>query len=436
MPGQAPVIADAREIGKIGADTGFWGKAMTDLAVPPPVQPHVLTPTPPGFLARVGRALRPIGSGAAKLIGRGRDELAEGLSAAGASIERAHQRLAIGIVALVLLLVAGAAFRSLGWPEANYALIAIVGLGALYAVSSPAHLAGVLLVGGGVTAWKGGGAARDTLLAYARLIGRLLLALIIPLLIFAIAPGDRSLATSLKLLALAPVVLLAVWLFGRIAPRVEKWLFVGVPAAALTVALANMLIPERTLATIGVPAWLRASRPQDDELARIELALEQRRNEARAASLRTIRAKIEAGEPLTAEDEAAIAAAQADRVTLTGWVGKQYDAVQAEVRRRAATPGGKDKPLVVPPVGGTVSARTGDWSSAVTIPAGQRLCTVSPAGEAAYITECAMGDGAWKRRAAGGCEPGKVDRARFRGRGGAREVKYSFVPVAGTCPAN
>lgn len=407
---------------------------MSDLAVQS-TKATPLEPAKPGMLARIGAVLAPIGSGAARLIGRGRDELAEGLSAAGASVERAHQRLALTIVALVLVLIAGAACRSLGWPGANYALIAVVGMAALYVVSSPAHLAGVLLVGGGVAAWKGDGAARDTLTVYARLIGRLLLALIVPLLLFAIAPGDRSFATSLKLLALAPVVLLAMWLFGRLAPRVEKWLFVGVPLAALCVALANMLVPERTLATIGVPAWLRASRPQDDELARIELALERRRNEARAATLRAIHAKIEAGEPLTAEDEAAIAAAQADRVTLTGWVGKQYDAVQAEVRRRATTPGAKDTPLVVPPVGGTVSARTGDWSSAVTIPTGQRLCTVSPAGEGAYTTECAMGDGAWKRRASGGCEPGKVDRARFRARGGAREVKYSFVPVAGACPA-
>jgi hypothetical protein len=100
-----------------------------------------------------------------------------------------------------------------------------------------------------------------------------------------------------------------------------------------------MLVPERTLAAMGVPAWLRAPRPQDEELARLETAIEKRRNEARAARLREIRVKIEAGTPLSPGDEAAIAEAQRDRITLPGWVGARTDAVLADVRRRTAGSG-------------------------------------------------------------------------------------------------
>lgn len=96
------------------------------------------------------------------------------------------------------------------------------------------------------------------------------LAFLIPLLLFALAPGDRSLGSSLPLPVLAPVVVLALWLFGRVAPKVERFVFIALPLGALLVALSNMLIPERALAMLGIPAWLRTGRPQDDELAAIE----------------------------------------------------------------------------------------------------------------------------------------------------------------------
>ena len=394
----------------------------------PAVAPVVVSSTP-GH--PVKDALASIGSGAAKLIGKGRQEVTEGLQAAGTSMERMHRRLALAIFGLIAVLVVGAALRSWGWAEGNYLLIALIGAAALYAVISPIHLIGLALAGGGLAAWKGKADAKAGLLAYARVMGVVLLGCLTPLVLFAVAPGDTSFWLSMRLLLLTPVVILVLWLFGEIAPKAQKIVFIAAPLAALVLALGNMIVPDQMLSQLGVPAWLRAPRPQDEELARIERAMEQRRNADRASRLREIRQKIEAGAPLTADDEAAIAAAQRDRVTLTDWVGARSQAVLAEVQRRSASAA----PLAVPAAGVTL-APGGDWSKPIAVPAGMRLCTRTERGETAYVTQCASGDGDWTRRAAGGCEPGRFDKARFLGRGREQTIHYRFVDADGRCDAN
>ncbi|WGM47587.1 hypothetical protein KOAAANKH_02466 [Brevundimonas sp. NIBR10] len=391
---------------------------MTDPADPQNAPVVQTTPTraDPATSHPVKRALWRIGDGTARLIGNGREALNEGLESAGASIDRLHRRLAFAVLALVGVMVIGAAFRAWGWQEGNYALIALIGTAALWAVINPLHLIGIALAGGGLAAWKGKDEARLGLLAYARVLAVVLLGCLTPLVLFAVAPGDTSFWLSMRLLVLTPVVILALWLVGKIAPRAEQLVFIAVPAFALVLALGNMLVPEQTLAGLGIPAWLRAPRPQDEELARLERVIEQRRNEARAARLRDIRIKIERGVALTPEDEATIAEAQRDRVTLTDWVGTRSQAVLEEVRRRSAT---APKPAALTaPAAGVVVAPSGAWSKPIAAPAGSRLCAGTDRGEAAYLTQCAMGDGEWTRRSAGGCEPGLFDTARFMGRGG------------------
>ena len=387
----------------------------------------------PTVAQRAGALWRSGVDGSGQLWRAGKAGAGEALDAAGLAAERMHRRVMLIVLALAGVLLLGAAFRAWGWAEGNYVLILATGLAALWALASPLHVVGVLLLGGGVAAARNATDARDVLIGYARLLGRMFLAFLIPLVLFAVAPGDASFGTSLKLIALAPVAVLTLWLLGRAAPAFERGLILALPLLALTFALANMLVPERTLATLGVPAWLRADRPQDDELARLETALEKRRNAERAEALRAIRAKIEAGTPLTAEDEAAIAAAQAERVTLTGWVGAKYDAALAAVRTRAATAKAAPVAAALPPAGRIEAPRRG-WSDPLAVPAGARLCSASPAGERGYTTQCRpRGGGEWGLRAAGACVPGQVDAVRFRARGHGTAVEYRFVAATAAC---
>jgi hypothetical protein len=400
---------------------------------PPAVAPIRTEHSPPR--KSVKGALASLGGGTARLIGKGRDQINETLHDAGASIERLHRRLALIVLGLFAVLVLGAVFRAMGWAEGNYLLIGLISAAALYAVISPVHLIGVALVGGGVAAWKGRQDAEAGLMAYARLLGLVLLACLTPLVLFAVAPGDTSFWVSLRLLLLTPVVVLALWLFGQVSPKAERFVFIAAPLAAVTLALANILVPEQTLATMGVPVWLRAPRPQDEELARLETAIEKRRNEARAVRLREIRTKIESGLPLTAEDEAAVAEAQRDRVTLPGWVGARSEAVLADIRRRTAATGKVSGPVLTLPAAGTLIAPAGAWSKPIAVPKEARLCTSAEGGETVYTTQCSSGDGGWTRRSAGGCEAEAFDRARFMGRSRARTISYRFTPLTTACDA-
>jgi hypothetical protein len=358
------------------------------------------------------------------------------LHTAGATIESVHRRLVLVIAVMIAILIAGAIFRSLGMPQLNYLLIAVFGVGALYAFLNPVHIVGLLLVSGGVAAVRGVDGARDALLGYAKLLGRVFLAFLVPLLFFALAPGDRSLGTALTFLVLAPVAILVVWLFGHVAPAVERAVFVVLPLGALLFAAGNMLVPQHMLAALGVPAWLRAPRPQDEELARLETLIEKRRNEQRAAQLHAISAKIEAGEALTPADEAIVAAAQNDRVTLTGWIGKKYDAALAGITQRvAAREAAKAQP--VPPPGSVRVPRHG-WSAAVAVPAGYRLCPQAERGAGSYTAECHVRgkpESLWHAEGSDLCTPADTDRARFRSNRRAQDISYRFVAVAASCAA-
>ncbi|MFS2112056.1 hypothetical protein ACCC88_20355 [Sphingomonas sp. Sphisp140] len=379
-----------------------------------------------GRLSRLARSAK---TGAMKLAGTVRTEAGEAIEAAGVSVARLHRRVILAVVALILILLLGALFRAWGLAWMNYALIALVGLGAAWAFLQPAHLAGLLLVGGGVAALRGMGDAGAAVIGYARLLGRLLLALLVPLLLFALAPGDRSLGASLPFLVLAPFVLLASWMFGRLSPKAEQALFVALPLGALLIALGNMLVPERMLAALGVPAWLRAGRPQDEELARIERLRLERANAERAEQLRTIRRKLEAGKPLNAEDEAVILAAQKDRVTLTGWFGDRYNDLARQVKGLAAAPARASAAPAVPPPG-TIEAPRKGWSARVAVPSGFRLChegalraQCHPAGKPVDL---------WLEGAQR-CLDTAVDTMRFRGARGAATVRYRFVAAGASC---
>lgn len=385
----------------------------TGTAVVPPARPS---------------ALQSVKAGTLKMLGKARSEVGEAIEAAGVSVEKMHQRLILVIAGLIAMLFLGALFRSLDMAWMNYVLIAGFGMAALYAFLQPAHLVGLLLVGGGVAAVRGAGNAGGALLGYGRILARVFLAFLIPLLLFALAPGDRSLSASLPFVVLAPVVVLALWLFGRIAPKLEQAVFIGLPLLALTIALANMLIPERALASLGMPAWMRTGRPQDDELAKVERLMEQRRNEARATQLREIRARLERGEPITPADEAVIAAAKSERVTLTGWMGDRYRELEASVVALAAKAPKAAAVPVVPPAG-TLEAPVKGWSAALAVPAGFRVC--AKGFHRAQCHPSGKGDGMWLEGSA--CAAATVDRMRYRGRGSARTVSYRFAKVGESC---
>jgi len=383
-----------------------------------------------------GNALAAMKQRSKALWGETRAGLSEGLHTAGATIESVHRRLVLVIAAMIAILVAGAIFRSLGLPQLNYLLIAVFGVGALYAFLNPVHIVGLLLVSGGVATVRGVDGARDALLGYAKLLGRIFLAFLVPLLFFALAPGDRSLGTSLTFLVLAPVAILVVWLFGHVAPAVERGVFVVLPLGALLFAAGNMLVPQHLLAAVGVPAWLRAPRPQDEELARLETLIEKRRNEQRAAQLHAISAKIEAGEALTPADEAIVATAQNDRVTLTGWIGKKYDAALAGITQRvAAREAAKTQPAPPP---GSVRVPRHSWSAAVTVPAGFRLCPQAERGAGSYTAECHVrgkAESFWHAEGSDLCTPADTDRTRFRSNRRAQDISYRFVAAGASCAA-
>lgn len=374
-------------------------------------------------------ALQTIKTGGLKVLGKVRTEAGEAIEAAGVAVEKVHQRLILTVAALLAMLFIGALFRSWDILWVNYILIAGFGLAALYAFLQPAHIVGALLVSGGVAAVKGLDTAGGALIGYGKILGRIFLAFLIPLLLFALAPGDRSLGSSLPFIVLAPVVVLAMWLFGRMAPKLEKAVFMGLPLLALTIALANMLIPERMLAGLGIPAWLRTGRPQDDELARVETMMERRRNEAQAAALRAIRAKLERGEPLTPEDEAVVLQAQKDRVTLTGWFGNRYEDLRKQVA--GLLPDASAKASVpAPPKGGTLTAPSKGWSATVAVPAGYRLC------HDAHRAQChpaGQGPGLWYE-GENRCAATIADGHRFRARRAKATVTYRYVSVAQSCP--
>lgn len=368
-------------------------------------------------------ALQTMKTGGLKMLGKVRTEAGEAIEAAGVAVEKIHQRLILTVAALLAMLVVGALFRSWDMLWVNYVLIAGFGLAALYAFLQPVHIVGALLVSGGVAAVKGLDTAGGALIGYGKILGRIFLAFLIPLLLFALAPGDRSLGSSLPFIVLTPVVVLAMWLFGRVAPRVEKFVFMALPLLALSIALANMLIPERMLAALGIPAWLRTGRPQDDELARIETLREKQRNEAQTAQLRAIRAKLERGEALTPADEAVVLQAQKDRVTLTGWFGNRYEDLRKQVSGLMPVPAAKAAPAT--PQGGSVFIPARGWSAVVPVPTGYRLCMAAsprtqchPAGEPA---------GVW-REGTEGC-----DALRFRARRSKATIAYRYVPVGQAC---
>jgi hypothetical protein len=393
---------------------------MTDL---PATQPQAGPPLAPGKgLAASAKA------GALRMLGTAKSEAGEAIEAVGVSVHRLHMRILLIVAGLLLMLFLGALFRSWGLLWVNYILIALFGLGAIYAFLQPVHVAGMLAVGGGVAVVRDMGAAGNALLGYAKILGRIFLAFLIPLLLFALAPGDRSLGSSLPFIVLAPVVVLAMWLFGRLAPRVEKFVFIALPLLALTIAVSNMLIPERMLAALGIPAWLRTGRPQDEELARLETLMEKRRNEAQAAQLREIRGKLERNEPLTDADLAVVAQAQKDRVTLTGWFGDRYKDVEARVANWSKAQAAPAKPAI--PAGGTVSAPAKGWSARVAVPAGFTLCAVP------HRIQChpkGKSDGLWYEGATR-CASTEIDAVRFRSRRGTQPVSYSFVAKGGNCP--
>jgi hypothetical protein len=385
-----------------------------------------------------GSSATPVQQRALGLWGRTEAGLSEGLQQAGTTIEAVHRRLLLVIAALIGILILGAIFRSLDFPKLNYLLIALFGVGALYAFLNPIHIVGVLLVGGGIGVAKGADGARDALLGYARLLGRCFIAFLVPLLVFALAPGDRSLGTSLSFLALAPVAVIAIWMFGHVAPKVEKAVFVGLPLGALLLAAGNMLVPQSSLAALGIPAWLRTARPQDEELAQVEALIEKRRNEARAEQLHAIRLKIEAGEPLTAADEAIVANAQKDRATLTGWVGQKYDAALAGIQEHVAErkEAAAVQALDAAPKPGLVSAPRETWSNSVMVPAGYRLCADPGRGPGSYVSKCTLRsdtEGIWYPDASGRCEPNMVARIRFRSHRVRQDIRYRFTPVGQAC---
>ncbi|MCW3836132.1 hypothetical protein ACFQ1E_08770 [Sphingomonas canadensis] len=379
--------------------------------------------------ARRGGALDKVKQGTLRALGKVRSEAGEAIEAAGVSVERLHRRLILVAAGLLLMIFLGALARSLGAAWINYVLIALFGLGALYAFVQPWHVAGILALGGGVALARDMGTAGGALLGYAKLLGRVFLALLIPLLLFALAPGDASLASSLPFVVLAPVVVLAMWLFGRIAPGVEKFLFVALPMAALLISVVNMLIPERMLAALGVPAWLRTARPQDDELARLESAIERRKNEQRAAQLREIRRKIETGEALSAADEAVVAAAKQDRVTLTGWIDGQLKALSDKLGSSGQAAAAPKAPPLPPP--GTVAIPDRGWSTGVAVPAGFRLCQSSNARVQCHASGAAPG--VWRDAAQCGTVP--VDAMRFRSKARGFALSYSFVAAGSACPS-
>jgi hypothetical protein len=199
-----------------------------------------------------------------------------------------------------------------------------------------------------------------------------------------------------------------------------------------------MLIPQNILAALGIPAWLRVARPQDEELARVEAAIEERKNKARAEQLHAIRLKIEAGQPLTPADEAIVADAQKDRTTLTGWVGQKYDAALAGIQARVAAH--KDavaaQALAVAPKPGTVSAPRKGWSESVAVPVGYRLCADPARGAGSYVAECSLrrdSESQWHRVATGLCEPDVVARMRFRSNRVRQDIEYRFVALGESC---
>jgi len=95
-------------------------------------------------------ALDTIKDGSLKMLGKARSEAGEAIHAAGVSVEKLHQRVILVIAGLLVMLFLGALFRSFGMLWVNYLLIALFGLSALYAFLQPVHIAGMLLVGGGV----------------------------------------------------------------------------------------------------------------------------------------------------------------------------------------------------------------------------------------------------------------------------------------------
>lgn len=380
---------------------------------------------------RFTRLARSAKTGAMKLAGTVRTEAGEAIEAAGVSVTQLHRQVILTIAVLILVLLTGAVFRALGMAWMNYALIALVGLGAAWAFLQPAHLASVLLVGGGVAVLRGMGDAGSAVMDYARLLGRILLALLVPLLLFALAPGDRSLGASLPFLVLAPFVLLASWMFGKLSPKAEQALFVVLPLGALLIALGNILVPERTLAALGIPAWLRAGRPQDEELARIERLRLERANAIRATQLRRIREKLEHNEPLTPADEGVILAAQKDRVTLTGWFGDRYNDLAKQVKGLAAAPARKTSAPAIPSPGAIEAPRKG-WSASIAVPNGFRLCHTG-----AFRAQChpaGKPEGLWYEGAQR-CLDTAVDAMRFRGARAAATVSYRFVTAGASCAA-
>ena len=122
--------------------------------------------------------------------------------------------------------------------------------------------------------------------------------------------------------------------------------------------------------------------------------------------------------------------AQRDRVTLTGWFGDRYNDLRAQVSGLAAAPATATPPQAR--AGGSTLAPLRGWSTAITVPAGYRLCASAEGG---FRTQChptGKGDGIW-HEGSKRCAAVTADRVRFRGTGRARRVTYRFIASGSTC---
>jgi hypothetical protein len=256
-------------------------------------------------------------------------EFRDAIRVVGGSFALFSQRLMLLAFTLIGGLLLGALFRALGLQSLNYALMLLYLAAAALAAFTPAHLILIAIAGGTAAATGNAGRISSTITDYARLCARILMIFLVPLFMFASAGGDTSFATSMKAVFLFGFILMALFATRRSFRILHNMLFYMLPVGALVMILANMWIPQSTLASLGIPAWMRVSDPAAEELAELENDIAAQANEERAQCLREARRQVAAGTPMLREQAECMRRAQAERTDLITWVGSRFSAGQS-----------------------------------------------------------------------------------------------------------
>lgn len=248
------------------------------------------------------------------------------------SIGSAYLVLLGGILLLCGGILLGAILRALGLPQLNYLIAGLYLFGGLMIFFSPPSLVALAVTAVAMSASGKGDKLPAAIASYTKLLGWIILAFLVPLLIFARAPGDTSLETSFTFVVAATTVALVSFLSGVRFDRVRKFILFIAPWGVLLWSMAVMFVPPSAYAKLGLNS-IMLSNDAANELALL------RQDQAAAAEaektqrVKRIRKLLAMGLALTPDDAAFLRGLEQEQWTVPGFFQQAFN--QWKARKQA-----------------------------------------------------------------------------------------------------